>query len=59
MLLKLGILPFWPQGWVKNQDSDPGSGSGLNNPDHSFESLETTFWVNFFDADPGSGMEKI
>jgi hypothetical protein len=34
-----------------------GSGSGMNNPDHIFESLETIFWVKilkFFDADPGS-----
>jgi hypothetical protein len=39
-----------------------GSGSGMNNPDHSSESLKTIFWVKifkFFDADPGSGMEKI
>jgi hypothetical protein len=40
-----------------------GSGSGFNNPDHISESLETiVFWVkilNFFDADPGSGMEKM
>jgi hypothetical protein len=38
------------------------SGSGMNNPDHISESLETNFWVKilkFFDADPGSGMEKI
>ncbi len=56
---------FWPQ--------DPGSGmgnksgSGMNNPDHISESLETIFWVKllkFFDADPGwkkfgSGMEKL
>jgi hypothetical protein len=37
-------------------------GSGMNNPDHISESLETIFWVKilkFFDADPGSGMEKI
>ncbi len=51
-------------------DADPGSGafltprsgSGMNNPDHISESLETIFWVkilHFFDADPGSGMEKI
>jgi hypothetical protein len=49
-------------GWVKNQDLDPGSGSGMNNPDNFFESLETIFWVKilkFFDVDPGSGMEKI
>jgi hypothetical protein len=34
----------------------------LNNPDNTSESLETFFWVkilNFFDVDPGSGMDKI
>jgi hypothetical protein len=34
----------------------------MNNPDLISESLETIFVVkilNFFDADPGSGMEKI
>jgi hypothetical protein len=39
-----------------------GSGSGINNPDHISESLKTIFLVKilqFFDADPGSGMEKI
>jgi hypothetical protein len=51
-------------------DPDPGSGmgkksgfgSGMSNPDHISESLETIFWVKilkFFDADPGSGLEKI
>jgi hypothetical protein len=43
-------------GWVKNQDPDPGSGSGINNPDHISESLEIIFWVKileFFDADSG------
>jgi hypothetical protein len=37
-----------------------GSGSGMNNPDHVSESLETIFWVKipkFFYADPGSGKE--
>jgi hypothetical protein len=45
-------------------DPDPGSGvgkksgseSGMNNPDHISESLETIFWVNIlrsFAADPG------
>jgi hypothetical protein len=32
------------------------SGSGMNNPDHISESLETIFWVKileFFDAVPG------
>jgi hypothetical protein len=38
-----------------------GSGSGMNNPDHISESLETNFWVKllkFFDAnsDLGSGI---
>jgi hypothetical protein len=41
-----------------------GSVSGMNNPDHISESLETIFWVKiikFFDADPkwkkiGSGI---
>jgi hypothetical protein len=31
-------------------------GSGINNPNHIAESLETIFWVKileFFDADPG------
>jgi hypothetical protein len=39
-----------------------GSGSGMNNPDHISESLETIFRVKillFFGADPGSGMGKI
>jgi hypothetical protein len=39
-----------------------GFGSGMINPDHISESLETRFWVKilkFFDADPESGMEKI
>jgi hypothetical protein len=42
-------------------DKKSGSGSGMNNPDHIAESLETIFWVKIlklFDADPGSGMEK-
>ncbi len=30
-------------GWLKKQDSDPGSGSGMNNPDHISESLATNF----------------
>ncbi len=34
----------------------------MNNPDHISESLETVFWAKifkFFDADPGSWMEKF
>jgi hypothetical protein len=34
----------------------------MNNPNNISENLETIFWVKnlkFFDADPGSGMEKI
>jgi hypothetical protein len=45
--------------WIQ----DPGSRSGMNNADHISESLETIFWVKkiliLFDADPGSGLEKI
>jgi hypothetical protein len=32
------------------------SGSGMSNPDHISEGIETVFWVKmlkFFDADPG------
>ncbi len=38
------------------------TGSGMNNPDHLSESLETIFCVKilkFSEADPGSEMEKI
>jgi hypothetical protein len=40
----------------------PRSGSGMNIPDHIFESLETIFWLKmleFFDADPDPGSENI
>ncbi len=53
-------------GWVKNQDPNPGSGSGINNPDHISESLKNIFWVKILkslmrirdgkNSDPGSGM---
>jgi len=39
-----------------------GSGSGMNDLDHISECIETIFWVKifkFFDAAPGSGIEKI
>jgi hypothetical protein len=37
-----------------------GSGSGMNNPDHISESLETLFLgYKFFNADSGSRMEKV
>jgi hypothetical protein len=45
-------------GWVKN----PDPGSGPNNPNHISESLETICLVKilqFFDADPVSGMKNI
>jgi hypothetical protein len=47
-------------GRVNSQDPYP-SGSWMNNPNHISESLEAIFWVKilkFFDADPGSRMEK-
>jgi hypothetical protein len=40
------------------KNPDPGSGSGMNIPDHFSESLETVFWfkkTKFFDADPDPG----
>jgi hypothetical protein len=38
------------------QKTAPGSGSGMKNPDHISESLETNFWIKIhkvFNADPG------
>jgi hypothetical protein len=38
------------------------SGSEMNNPDQIFWSLKPFFWVKilqFFDTDPGSGMETV
>jgi hypothetical protein len=39
------------------------SGSGMNNPDHISENMQTILWVKnistvFFHADPGSEKEK-
>jgi hypothetical protein len=51
--------------WIRDQGSGMGkksaSSSGINNPDHISESLQTIFWVKilkFFyaDPDPGSGI---
>ncbi len=61
----LGSGAFFTPGSGMGKKS--GSGSGMNNPEHISESLETIFWVKilkFFDANPewkkfGSGMEKI
>jgi len=53
---------FRDTGWVKIQDPDPGSGSGMNIPDHISESLETIYLglkiLKFFEAeqDQGSGI---
>jgi hypothetical protein len=47
----------------ESQHPDPGS--GMNNPDHIFLSLETIFLLfgvkilNLFYEDPGSGMETV
>ncbi len=52
------LTPGSGSGMGKNQNPDPGSGSWMNNPDP----ISTTLWVKilqFFDADPGSRMEKI
>ncbi len=73
-------VPFWPldplsgiqdrdPGWVKSQDPDPGSGSGMKAWIIFPRAWKPFFWVKilkFFDAypgswirDQGSGMEKI
>jgi hypothetical protein len=54
-------VPFWPldPGWVKNQDPNPG---WTTRKSYIPELRNKNFWVKilkFFDADPGSGMEKI
>jgi hypothetical protein len=48
----------------ESQHPDPGS--GMNNSDHIFKSLETIFFallgvkiLKFFDEDPGSGMDRV
>jgi hypothetical protein len=42
----------------KNQDPDPGSQTGMNNPEHIAKSLKTIFWVKILNSlmgirDPG------
>jgi hypothetical protein len=57
-----GIRCLLTPGSELGKNQDPGSGSGMNNPDHISESLETIFWVKIhklFDADQGSGKEKF
>jgi hypothetical protein len=55
-------------GWVESQHPDPGS--GINNPDHFFKSLETIFLIfwglkylnslmRIRDPGSGSGMETV
>jgi hypothetical protein len=63
VLIRIRIpLPFWPLDPGSGMGKKPGSRFGMNNPDRISESIETIFWVKileFFDADPVSGMEKI
>ncbi len=43
-------------GKSQDQDPDPKSGSGMNNPDRISKSLETICWVKLhecLDVDPG------
>jgi hypothetical protein len=60
----LGSGTFLTPGSGMNKNQDPDPGSGINNPDHISESLETTVWVKntknsllwiFLTLDPGSG----
>jgi hypothetical protein len=51
---------IWPLNPGSSMGKKIGSGSGMNNPDLIRE-LRNSFFVKilkFFDADPGSGMEK-
>jgi hypothetical protein len=63
------LTPDSGSGMGKNQDPDRGSRSGMNNPDHVSESLETIFGLKYLYSlmrirDPGwkkfgSGIEQI
>jgi hypothetical protein len=48
---------FWPLDPGSGMGRKSASGSGMNNPDHIFQSFETIFLVflglKYFDADPG------
>jgi hypothetical protein len=44
-------VPFLTPGSGMGKKSGSGFGSGMNNPDHACESLETIFWVKI--RDPG------
>ncbi len=57
-----GSAAFWNLDPGSGMGKKSGFGSGMNNLNHISESLETNFWakiLKFFDAGPGSGMEKI
>ncbi len=45
-------------GWVNSLDLDPGSGSGMNNPDKILKQFFEVKMHKFFGVDSGSGMEK-
>jgi hypothetical protein len=50
-------VPFLPLDPGSGMGKKSGSGSGMNNPDHISESLETIFWG--LNLKFGSGMEKF
>jgi hypothetical protein len=52
-----GLGAFLTPGSGIRDGRKSASGSGMNNPDHIFWSLETI--LKFFDEDPGSGMETV
>jgi hypothetical protein len=56
------LFDLWIRDPASGMGKKSGSGSEMNDPDRISESLEKNFWVKilaFFDADPGSEMEKI
>jgi hypothetical protein len=44
-------------GWVENQDPNPGSGSGMNNPDHFH--FPAFFYSKYLNSLTPTGMKKI
>jgi hypothetical protein len=59
-VLRIQIRAFLTlgSGMSKKQDPDPGSRTGMNNPEHIAKRLETIFWVKILNSlmrirDPG------
>ncbi len=56
------FLSLWPLDLGSGMGTNSRFGSGMNIPDHIFDSSETIFWVKilkFFDADPDPGSGNL